>query len=245
MKQVVLALTIALTCGVMVAGFVTAQQAEDIKPGQTFPKPGYFPDPNKVVYVIFWHHKKQVDQFGYQDFFMNQDGVNDTTARKIKALMEKRYPNLVLYVKETNERDVESVVEREKKRIKIIDTDWVDVKQPAKIQPPQKVGDKKYDYSKLVIDESAPKGSNLKLEGTVWGLDKAHPAVRFEGGGKCIWVIENGMEFKKDWKKEGNKVYCDFGTRNIGTINEDGTMSIESFDGGGKLVVKSTYVQIK
>jgi hypothetical protein len=164
--QILQVVVIALVCSLVVTGFVASQQPEDIKPGQTFPRPGYLPDPNKVVYVIFWHHKKQVDQFGYQDYFMDKDGVNDTTARKMKKLMEERYPNLAVYVKETNERDVESVVERERKRIKFIEIDWVDVKQPVKIRLPQNVGDKKYDYPadnpKLIIDESATKAKGGK-----------------------------------------------------------------------------------
>jgi hypothetical protein len=255
MKQRALALLIAAACGLTTAAYVTGQTSEELKPGQTFPKPNYFPDPNKVVYVIFWHHKKRVNEFGFQDYFMDADGVNDTTAQKMVKLMEKRYPNLVVYKKEINERDVEALVQRERKRIKFIDKDWVDVKQPAKIQLPQKVGDKKYDYSKLVLDESAPKGNNrklegkgknLKLEGTVWRSVAAKGTVsgfRFQKGNTFVWVGEDGTEIKMTWKRVGNKVYIDWAPKQqvTGTIGADGKMTVESRT-EGKLDWTGTWV---
>jgi hypothetical protein len=135
-----------------------AQNLDDLPRGHTFPKDGYFPDPGKVVYVIFWHHKQRVSEFDFRDFFMNADGVNDTTARKIKEAMEKQYPNLTVYMKETNEKDVKALVERETARVKSIDVAWVDAEQPAKIKMPKmKIAD---NAVRLTYDDDAPKGGS-------------------------------------------------------------------------------------
>jgi hypothetical protein len=116
---------------------VFAQKFEDIDPPPP-PGSGYTPDPKKVFYVIFWHHKKLVVPLHHKVYDMNKDGVNFTTARKMAALMEERFPNLVVYVKETNERDVNKKIESEEKRIKNIQTEWVDVEQPSPIELPKK-----------------------------------------------------------------------------------------------------------
>ena len=194
MKQFLFATTVAFAAGLLAppageaqkfedfrpGGKGTKKGFEDFKPGGYVPADGYKPDPKKVMFVICWHDKKLVNEFDYCSYYMNEDGVNDTTARKMADLMRQRYPNLVVYVKETNERDVKGVIEREKVRIKLPVMDWVDVKQPQKIEPPKRVGEKQYDYGdlgrpmergatagsgKLVMEETAKKS---KVEGTTW-----------------------------------------------------------------------------
>ncbi len=117
---------------------------EDVTPGRTFPKEGVTPNPKSVVFIIYWHHKSRVQEFGFQDYYQGADDVNPNMAGYIRKAMEKRYPNLVVNFVETNERDVKAKVEQLKneKRTPIA---HVDVPQP-KIELPKKVGRRDYSY---------------------------------------------------------------------------------------------------
>jgi hypothetical protein len=222
MRQFVSVLAAALICGLAIPAAVSAQKFEDFKPGGYVPKDGYTPDPNKVMYVIFWHNKKRTNEFDHRAYYMNADGVNDTTVRKMKEMMEQRYPNLVVYVKETNERDVKALIEREQKRIKFIEKDWVDLKQPERIEPPKKLGDKARGYG---YDENAPKTpaevpSDKKQDPVigVWEYvettslgDVFTHTNEYRADGTMVYRCffmgkQDGVPIEHFWKREGEKI---------------------------------------
>lgn len=205
----------SLVCvlSLIIVPLASAQKTEDFKPGRTFPPGGgYTPDSNKVVYVIFWHHKERVTERGFQDFFMNADGVNDTTAEKMVRKLEEKYPNFRFYKKETNERDVMSVVERERNRVIISITKPEAVELDFPSRPFKKVD------GMLVINESAPRGHNDLSKAIVgrwesrYVREKLVPADTTLPHHLNVWIInENGTgeseaSFVRDGKKEFTQV---------------------------------------
>ncbi len=140
-------LLVAVLLGVVLPGRVAARKAADFQPGRTFPRDGAAGDARKVIYLITWTHKKRPNEFGFADFSKDGDGVDWATVERIKRIMQIRYLNHEFFLSETNEADVKKRLEQAKQRKTRSASNWREVEQPAKVEPPKKVGDKRYAYA--------------------------------------------------------------------------------------------------
>ena len=181
---------------------VAAQRKyEDVTPGHTFPREGVTPSGKSVIFIVYWHHKKRVEEFGFQDYYQGADEVNRNTAEYIRKAMEKRYPNLRVYVAETTEKDVKAKVEQLKNE-KRTPIEHVDVPQP-KIQLPKRVARRDYSYDGGVT-KLGPEIDNPRVPPEFAVVERVNP----DGGIilKCIQTNNLTRILVVDVIRDGQKV---------------------------------------